>query len=290
MPFAPPGSLSPTRVTSFTDCPLAFRLRSIDRVPEPPSPHATKGTLVHRVLERLVWDHPEGDRTPSVGEAELDRAWHELEEGGELDALGLDEVDRAAFLADARELVQNYFSLESPDSVRAIGVEVRLEARVDGLALRGIIDRLDLTDDGDLVVIDYKTGRAPSARYERAKLTGVHLYALLCEQTLGRPPVEVRLLHLREPIVITAKPSPQTLRAHRQRTLAVWHAIERACEREDFQPRPSGLCRYCHFQEWCPSFGGVPPAAARETETRAEAVARRLPASPVAPLAPLAPR
>lgn len=255
-----PRSLSPTRVTAFTDCPLAFRLRAIDRLPEPPSPHAVKGTLVHRVLERLVWEHPGDERTTEVATSELERAWAELQGDPEYAALGLDDEAAGAFVADAAELVANYFVLEDPTRVEAVGVEVCLEAQLDGLRLRGIIDRLDLNATGDLVVVDYKTGRAPGERYEKAKMTGVHLYALLCEQTLGKVPVEVRLLHLREPLSITATPSSQTLRGQRVRTLAVWKAIERACERDDFQPRPSPLCEYCAFHAWCPAFGGVPPA------------------------------
>lgn len=259
MPLTLPRSLSPTRVTSFTDCPLAFRLRSIDRLPEPPSPHMLKGTLVHRVLERLVWEHQGPERTPAVAAAELDRAWEELQVDPDFCALGLAAPDAASFRADAGALVQNYFALEAPDRINAVGVEVSLEADIGGLRLRGIIDRLDMTDSGDLVVIDYKTGRAPGVRYEKSKMTGVHLYALLCEQTLGKVPVEVRLLHLREPLTISASPTDQTLRGQRQRTLAVWQAIERACDHGDFRPRPSGLCRFCNFQAWCPAFGGTPP-------------------------------
>lgn len=255
-----PRSLSPSRVTSFTACPLAFRLRAIDRIPEPPSPHAMKGTLVHQVLERLVWDHPSADRTLDVASAELDRAWAELLADPLFAELELDHDAVAAFRADAAQLIENYFALEDPRAVDAIGVEVSMEGDLGGLRLRGIIDRLDRMPDGTLVVVDYKTGRAPAPHFERGKLTGVHLYALLCELTLGTVPIEVRLLHLREPVVITAYPSPQTLRGQRQRTLAVWHAIERACERSDFQPRPSGLCAYCSFQTLCPAFGGTPPA------------------------------
>jgi putative RecB family exonuclease len=254
-----PKSLSPTRVTSFTDCPLAFRLRAIDHIPEPPSPHTAKGSLVHLVLERLVWDHDPVERTVEVAMAELGRAWDELRGSEEYADLGLDDEAGAAFFADATQLVRNYFALEDPARIEAVGVEVCLEAELDGLRLRGIIDRLDVTGAGDLVVVDYKTGRAPSERYEKAKMTGVHLYALLCEQTLGRVPVEVRLLHLREPMSITATPSTQTIRGQRVRTAAVWRAIERACEKDDFQPRPSPLCDYCSYHEWCPVFGGVPP-------------------------------
>ena len=37
---------------------------------------------------------------------------------------------------------------------------------------------------------------------------------------------------------------------------AVWTAVERACEREDFRPNPSRLCDWCGFKSYCPSFGG----------------------------------
>jgi putative RecB family exonuclease len=257
-----PRSLSPSRVTSFTDCPFAFRLRAIDRLPEPPSPHAMKGTLVHKVLERLVWDHPACERTPAMATVELERAWQELWTDPSFVELELNDEEVTTFREDAAVLVENYFVLEDPSRVRAVGVELCLEARLDGLLLRGIIDRLDITEDGELVVVDYKTGTAPPERFERGKLVGVHLYALLCEQALGRAPARVQLMHLREPLTITAVPSPQTLRGQQRRTLAVWHAIERACERDDFQPRPSSLCRYCAFQAFCPAFGGAPPAVA----------------------------
>lgn len=259
MPLMAPRSLSPTRVNSFTDCPLAFRLRTIDRLPEPPSPHAVKGTLVHAALEGLIWHHPPGRRTPAAAAAELAAAWTRMEAGPELPALDLGPEEADELRRDAQSLVDRYFELEDPDGVRAVGVELMLETQLGDLRLRGIIDRLDLTEDGELVIVDYKTGKAPAARYEQGRLVGVHLYALLCRQVLGKLPVEVRLLHLRDPIVISAVPTDQTVRAQHQRTTAVWQAIERACERADFRPRPSPLCRYCHFQAWCPSFGGEPP-------------------------------
>ena len=104
------------------------------------------------------------------------------------------------------------------------------------MRLRGIIDRLDLAPDGGLVVVDYKTGRAPSERFERGSMGGVQTYALLCESVLGRAPAEVRLLYLRQPVAISAVPSEQTIRGQRKRAVAVWSAIERACDAEDFRP------------------------------------------------------
>jgi len=261
MALALPRSLSPSKLSAFKDCPLAFRFAAIDRLPEEPSPHMVKGTLVHAALERLFWDHPRGARSPAAAADALAAAWESLEHGDEVTALDLSPDERTAFVADARSLLDGYFRLEDPDAVDAVGVELTLEATVGDLRLRGIIDRLDVTGDGELVVVDYKTGRVPSVNQENQRLGGVQFYALLCEQVLGRRPSRVRLMYLREPLVIEAEPSEQAVRGTRQRTAAVWSAIERACVQEDFRPRPSALCKWCSFQPLCPAFGGDPAQA-----------------------------
>ena len=244
-------------MTAFTNCPLAFQFSVIEHRPEPPSPHAVKGTLVHSALEGLFWNHSGRERTEAAASGELDRAWAELQTDPEFVELALPAEAAAAFLADARFLVANYFRLEDPTTVRAIGVELGVEIEQDGMRLRGIIDRLDMGPDGALTVVDYKTGKAPSERYEQGKMGGVQTYALLCQKLLGRAPVEVRLLHLRDPVMLSAVATPQTLRGQERRTVAVWGAIERACAKEDFRPKIGPLCNFCHFKPECPAFGAA---------------------------------
>jgi len=268
VPLDPPRSLSPSKITAFRDCALAFRFSAIDHLPDPPTPWTVKGTLVHSALEALFWRHEPGARTIDAARDELEHAWDLLRATEEYQALGLDDTETKAFALDASVLVENYFRIEDPNAVHTVGVELMVEADMDGVRLRGIIDRLDLTENGDLVVIDYKTGRAPSAAYETAKMNGVHLYALLCQERLGQRPIQVRLLHLREPVVITADPTDQTLRGHRRKTLAVWSAIERACVNEDFRPRVSPLCRFCAFRPYCPAQGGDPGLAVNQEPIR----------------------
>jgi len=250
----PPRTLTPSKVTAFTNCPLAFRFSQIERRPEPPSAHSVKGTLVHAALEGLFWHHPPGCRSPAAAAAELETAWRALQEDEEFLALELDRDAAAAFLADARTLVDNYFRLEDPDRTHAVGMELGVETTVDGMRLRGIIDRLDVAADGSLIVVDYKTGRAPSERFERGSMGGVQTYALLCASVLGRAPSEVRLLYLRQPVAISAAPSAQTIRGQRKRAVAVWTAIARACDAEDFRPNVGPLCDFCHFKTSCPAF------------------------------------
>ncbi len=251
-----PTSLSPSKVSSFKDCALAFRLSVIDRLPEPPSPHAAKGTLVHRALELLMWEEEPGDRTREAAQAKLERAVPEVLDGEEYADLVWGEGERVEFVADASSLLDHYFLLEDPRSVQVLGTELRMSVQLGSLRLSGIIDRLDLDADGELVVTDYKTGRAPSANYEQARLGGVHFYAFLCEQVLGRRPAEVRLLHLREPLTISTTPSDQSIRGLQQQTTAIWAAVEQACRREDFRPKPGRLCDYCAYHDLCPAVGG----------------------------------
>jgi putative RecB family exonuclease len=262
VPLEPPRSLSPSKVTSFRDCALAFRFSAIDRLPEEPTVWTVKGTLVHQVLEQLFWHHEQGTRTVEAAGSEFDAVWASMQADPDFAALALASDEADELRAEAWGLVQNYFALEDPNDVTPVGIELLLETRIANLRLRGIIDRLDLTSDGELVVVDYKTGRAPSPAHEQSKLIGVHIYALLCQEVFGRRPVEVRLLHLKEPIAISTAPSDQSLRGQRQRAVAVWTAIERACRDEDFRPHPSPLCNFCNFREFCPAYGGKPEEAA----------------------------
>ncbi len=256
-----PTTLSPSKVTAFKDCALAFRFSAIDRIPEPTSPAMAKGTLVHAALERLFAVEP-ADRTVEAALVCLDEAVAHLSEPGrDLAELGLPADEMATLRADAERLVRNYFLLEDPRSIRPIGLELRLQAPVGDLALVGIIDRLELDADGELVVTDYKTGKAPSDRYEQSKMGGIHFYSLLCEELFGRRPARIQLLHLHEPVTITAIPTDQSTRGLRTRVGALWQAISQACARDDFRPKPGPLCGWCSYKEWCPSFGGDPAQA-----------------------------
>src|SRR3984885_14340771 len=130
MALALPRSLSPSKLSAFKDCPLAFRFAAIDRLPEAPAPHMVKGTLVHSALERLFWDHPRGERSPQAARHALELAWEALQEDPDLICLDLTDPEREKFVADAASLVDGYLALEDPDAVDAVGVELTLEADV----------------------------------------------------------------------------------------------------------------------------------------------------------------
>lgn len=262
MPYPLPPTLSPSRVAAFTDCALAYRFANLDRLPEPPSPHAAKGTLVHAALEGL-FALPAAERSRNAAGACLDAAVAALADDPEFAGLGLDADGLAAFVAEADALLDGYFRMEDPRAVHAIGLELKLRAEIGGVQVTGIIDRLDRLPDGDLVVVDYKSGRVPVEKYERGKLLGVDTYALLCERVLGVRPVAVKLLYVGEGIAITCRPSDRSTRFIEQKVGAVWQTIQRANARDSFGPQKGRLCDWCSFRAWCPAWGGDPDEARR---------------------------
>jgi len=249
-------------MSTFTSCPLAFRFSYIERLPEPPSAPASKGTLVHLALQHLMW-RPPADRTIEAALIDLARASAELAADPEFSQLELSEAEWASFNADAEVLLRRYFEMEDPRAITVLGVELRVTAETaDGVVIRGIIDRLELDADGELVITDYKTGREPGEGWEQQSMAGIHIYSLLCERMLGRRPKRIQLLYLSKPERIITQPSDQSLRGVEVKSGAVMKAVRTACARADFRPRTSALCAYCSFKEFCPAYGGDPAQAA----------------------------
>lgn len=269
--FPVPTSLSPSRVSSFTTCPMQFRFASIEKLPEAPGVATTRGSIVHRALE-LLFVRPAAERTPAALDEDLTTALEQYRDEPDYVGLRLDEAGAERFASDCRALVDKYFAMEDPRTVREIGIELWMEAQVGDLTLRGIIDRLELDADGELVVTDYKTGRPPSGNYEQKSLAGVHFYSFLCEAVFGKRPAKIRLMYLSTGETIETVPSAQSVRFITTRTTAVWSAVERACTTGDFRPRQSRLCDYCSFKQWCPAFGGEPSLAATEAVAAHEAL------------------
>src|SRR5205085_10129328 len=137
MGVALPGSLSPSPFSASKACPLASKLAYLERLPEPPSPAASKGTLVHRALERLMC-RPPAQRTLESALADLAEARAELATHPDFTGLQLSEHELGEFHADAARMVERYFDLEAPTRVRPIGLELTLTAKVGRVTLRGI--------------------------------------------------------------------------------------------------------------------------------------------------------
>ena len=255
------GALSPSRAGDFMTCPLLYRFRTVDRLPEPFSPDAVRGTVVHRVLEDL-FDLPAAERTPDRAADLLQPAWEAvLEADPEIaEMFGAEGPEIGAWLASCRDSLASYFTLEDPTRLEPAERELYVETLLDSkLLLRGFIDRLDVAPAGQIRVVDYKTGRAPRLEFEAKALFQMKFYALVLWRTRGVVPALLQLIYLGSGEVLRYAPDESDLLATERKVQALWTAIERAQQTGDWRPRRSALCGWCAHQSLCPEFGGTPP-------------------------------
>jgi putative RecB family exonuclease len=273
-------ALSPSRAADFTLCPLLYRFRAIDRLPETPGPAQVRGTLVHAVLERL-FDLPATERLPGAARALVAPAWADLcaaepglpaalfgegaaAPGGAAVADVAAETARSpdpaqAWLAGVDPLLDAYFALEDPrllePQAREQLVEVELES---GLLLRGYVDRIDAAG-ADYRVVDYKTGTAPGPAVEARALFQMKFYALVLLLLRGSAPRELCLMYLTGPATLHYVPDAEQLLRFGRTLEAMWTAIRSAGATGDFRPNPGPSCAWCSHRALCPAWDGVPP-------------------------------
>jgi putative RecB family exonuclease len=270
-------ALSPSRAGDFKQCPLLYRFRAIDRLPEQPSRAQVRGTLVHAVLERL-YDLPAAQRSPEAARGLVGPMWEQLR--AELPELvgqlfeGADDPELPVWLESAAGLLEVYFRLEDPRRLEPAARELLVETELSsGLLLRGYIDRLDIAPSGEIRVVDYKTGSVPGEAGEVAALFQMKFYALALLQARGVVPAQLRLLYLSGGEYLTYEPDEPELRRFERTLEAIWAAIRTAGETGDFRPNRTRMCDWCSHKAFCPAWDGTPPDYPGWPESAEEAAA-----------------
>ncbi|MFD5868681.1 RecB family exonuclease [Corynebacterium sp. NPDC060344] len=261
-------ALSPSRAGDYRQCPLKYRLRAIDKLPEPSTLAQVKGTLVHAVLEHMH-ARPREERSYAAVVKQLKPTWQKMlddDPSGELSDL-VPEESLLDFLVECRGLLKGYFIMENPTGFDAAEIEkfVQMTLGLDvgddaaGVPVRGFIDRVDVAPTGQVRIVDYKTGKKPHPRFQNEALFQMRFYALVWWRMTGHIPEQLRLMYLKVADDLTHSPTAPELERFEGELAELWAAIVRDGEFGDFRPKKSKLCGWCSFQELCPAFGGTPP-------------------------------
>lgn len=258
-PNTPPRrlALSPSRASDYKQCPLLYRLRAIDRLPEPKTQAQVKGTLVHAVLEEMhAW--PREERTYPAAVKRIKPTWARLVEKDPSVAEPVE--DEESFFIDARSLIRGYFEMENPLGFDSADQEMYVDGVLpNGVPVRGFIDRVDVAPTGEVRVVDYKTGKKPLPRYSGDAQFQMRFYALVYWRFFGTIPTQLRLMYLKVIDSMFLSPSREELEYFERDLGDLWEKIEADGRQGRFRPKTSKLCGWCPFQSLCPAFGGTPP-------------------------------
>ena len=262
MPFEQslPKSLSPSRLNDFQSCPRKYQHASIERLPQPASYASAKGNFAHYIFEHL-FKLPATDRTIEQARSFVSPA---------IDSVLTDQVRVDIDLTDAKfdellqeteEIIVKYFEMEDPRSVTHEGVELRMGVTIDGAPLFGILDRLDRDEDGNLIIVDYKTGGLPNRSFDSSTFANAELYAALCKEKLGELPVKMRLLYVAHGEAVERNVTEVNVKAREKAAATAWQKINTYYNDGEFPATPSkNSCRFCKFKDLCRSEGVPVPA------------------------------
>ena len=263
-----PLALSPSRASDYKRCPLQYRFRAIDRLPEPSTEAQVKGTLVHAVLEEM-FSWPREERTYPAAVKRLKPTWEQMRIDDPTCAEPVEDDYR--LLVDARTLLRGYFTMENPLGFDAHAQEMPVDFTLpNGVPVRGFIDRVDIAQTGEVRVVDYKTGKKPLPRYSQDAQFQMRFYALVYWRLFGVVPTQLKLMYLKVMDSMILTPSREELEYFERDLAELWWKIEADGKAGSFRPQQSKLCGWCAFQSLCPAFGGTPPEYPGWPGSRAE--------------------
>jgi len=250
-PCDPPAHISPSSIGTWQQCPLRFKYSRIDRIQEPSTEPQLVGSFVHEVLEYLYMK-PAENRTLLEAKkiaAELwDSKWRE-----EMDVLNLDDKSIHNLRWKAWWCIEALWSIEDPQKLEPAGIEQKLQMKVGDATLLGILDRYHYSEDGGIVISDYKTGKKPIAKYEEEKRFQLTVYVDLIQTTLGEHVNEAELLYLKDGVRWTINPSEEDVLKMRETVIGVWDGIQTSCSTGEFEAKPTVLCNWCYYKTFCPA-------------------------------------
>lgn len=258
-----PLALSPSRCGDYLQCPLLFRFRALDRLPEPKTVAQVKGTLVHAVLEEMH-KLPREQRLYPAAVKQLKPTWADMC-AKDKDLLELvPEEELYDFLVECRSLLRGYFEMENPQGFDAYATEMYVDTVLpNGVPVRGFIDRVDVASTGQVRVVDYKTGKKPLPRYSDQAKFQMRFYALVYWRLYGRIPDQLRLMYLKVMDSMFLAPSKEELEYFERDLADLWARIQADIEAGQFKTKTSKLCGWCPHKSLCPEFGGTPPEFVR---------------------------
>jgi len=258
-------NLSPSRASQFKTCPKQFKYANVDKILEPTNEVQAKGTTVHQALEDL-FDLPSEERTIEKLHNLFREAWTKVRGNDEHHNLFSSIEEERDWGLEGLKLLNNYMTLEDPRSFEPVERERWVRGTIEDLNLRGILDRMDRNDNGELIIVDYKSGKAPLAKYKEPRFFALKLYALLIKEETGEMPVELKLIYLQNSTIHTLKIDNEILEQAKQEILEVWNNIKIAFQNNEFPPIKNALCDWCYYKPICPIYNPDAPDTSKLQE------------------------
>jgi len=253
--LTPPEYLSPSSINTYRECPQKFKFSRIDRISEPPTWFTHLGTFVHEVLEHL-YQLDAAERTIEAIKVLARQRWEASGWEAQVQQLEKPQGNIVDFKKQAFVCMENLWKVEDPTVTEPMGMEHEVVADVDGVTLKGFIDRFHVDESNGLFVIgDYKTGKVKDRRYNTEDEIFFQLmaYALMLQEVEQEETSRVELLYLKTGVRDAIPVTPVKLAIARGTIVETKEGVDDACAKGEFACNVTKLCDWCYFKPQCPA-------------------------------------
>jgi len=246
LPYVLPEYVSPSSLSTYTQCPLKYKYSRVNKIPEPPTQATLLGNFVHDVLEAFYGQLDPDQRTASSLRSLSTSTWAD---GGWADRIKgiVKEEESQSFRWNAWWCLENIFKVENPKAVDVSGVETELNGKILGVPMKGFIDRW-FAANGEVRISDYKTGKTPREPYVDDKFTQLLIYAVVLAQEIDEKVTHVELLYLKDGKKFVRDVSDAMIESVSRMVSETYDAIVSSFKNDDWPANPTKLCYWCHYK------------------------------------------
>ena len=232
---------SASALNTYNKCPLHYKFTYVLKVPSASKMLFNLGSLIHKVIHQLTLRELEGV-PPTEGKAFalLERLWPSAGFSSKQE-----EWEKRV---EAEQLLTTYIEWNLENENEVVGAEVEFLFPLNGRNVKGFIDRLERTSDGEYVVVDFKTGSTIESKKIIPDNIQMNVYCLAVQNKFGKIPVRCSLLYLKKKRMVDYEPDIQNLEKQKARLEGI---IQQVIS-ESFEPSPSyEACLFCGYGELC---------------------------------------
>jgi len=255
VPLELPVRLSGTSLSALETCPLRWFLQHEVHADTPASAAMSFGGVLHALAHEVGTGQTAADLDQLM--KRLDTVWEQLA----YEAPWQSDQQRVA----AKEALQRFLLWESSDRGRSlvateIGFELPLQVQGRDVLMRGSMDRVEVSAEGTVHVVDLKTGKQTPSKTELAEHPQLGTYQLAVREGAISEHVDAREVGGAELVMLRLDSGggPKVLPQAALPEGPGWlHALlEKAVERivtESFPPTPNEGCDRCDVRRSCPA-------------------------------------
>ncbi|MDD1677477.1 MAG: ATP-dependent helicase [Methanomicrobiales archaeon] len=241
--IGPDHHFSASALRKYQDCPLGYKFQYVLQVPTVQKTYFSMGTAVHTVIELLSKNQVNGSAPTRESALHLlDSCWSSQAYASHTQ----ETEDRRK----AETMLDTYLLWQAANPNTIIEAEKKFQFVLNGRKIKGFIDRIERTQEGEYIVVDFKTGTKPSSLTKNSVVNDIqlNLYCVAIREMFGQLPQRASFYYIKEDKMVDYYPTEETIGAFEEVAKDIITAV---CS-EQFDPAPSYQnCRFCDYADLC---------------------------------------